>query len=123
MGRNANFKTNSMKTEDKIQQEIVMWYRNTYCLKHHNPRNIIFSVPNDSKNAVEQMRKIATGLYAGVSDLIMIHFGQVYFIELKTDTGKQSEKQKDFQTIVENQGFKYFLVRDLKIFQKIIIEM
>jgi hypothetical protein len=123
MGRNANFKTNSMKTEDKIQQEIVMWYRNTYCLKHHNPRNIIFSVPNDSKNAVEQMRKIATGLYAGVSDLIMIHFGQVYFIELKTDTGKQSEKQKDFQTIVENQGFKYYLIRSLKDFQKIIIEM
>jgi hypothetical protein len=123
MGKNANFKKNSMKTEDKIQQEIVMWYRNTYCLKHHNPRNIIFSVPNDSKNAVEQMRKIATGLYAGVSDLIMIHFGQVYFIELKTDTGKQSEKQKDFQLIVENQGFKYYLIRSLKEFQKIIIEM
>lgn len=123
MGRNANFKKNSMKTEDKVQQEIVMWYRNTYCLKHHNPRNIIFSVPNDSKNAVEQMRKIATGLYAGVSDLIMIHFGQVYFIELKTDTGKQSEKQKDFQLIVENQGFKYYLIRSLKEFQKIITEM
>lgn len=123
MGRNANFKTYSMKTEDKIQQEIVMWYRNTYCLKHHNPRNIIFSVPNDSKNAVEQMRKIATGLYAGVSDLIMIHFGQVYFVELKTPIGKQSDKQKDFQLIVESQGFKYFLIRDLKEFQKIIIEM
>jgi hypothetical protein len=112
-----------MKSEDKIQQEIVMWYRNTYCLKHHNPRNIIFSVPNDSKNAVEQMRKIATGLYAGVSDLIMIHFGKVYFIELKTEIGKQSEKQKDFQTIVENQGFKYYLIRSLKEFKESIVEL
>ena len=108
-----------MKTEDKLQQEIVMWYRNTYCLKHHNPRNIIFSVPNDSKNAVEQIRKIATGLYAGVSDLIMIHFGKVYFFEVKTDTGRQSEKQIDFQKLVENQGFQYFLVRNLKNFQEI----
>ena len=113
MGANANIKKNSMKSEDKIQQEMVMWYRNTYCLKHHNPRNIIFSVPNDSKNAVEQMRKINTGLYAGVSDLIAIHFGQVIFIEVKTEIGKQSDKQKDFQQLIEAQGFKYYVVRSL----------
>ena len=108
-------------TENKTQQEIVMWYRNTYCLKHHTTRNIIFSVPNDSKNAVEQMRKVATGLFAGVSDLIMIHFGQVMFIEVKTETGRQSDKQKEFQQIVENQGFKYYLVRSLKEFKEIVL--
>ena len=107
-------------TENKIQQEIVMYYRNAYCLKHHTPRNIIFSVPNDSKNAVEQMRKVATGLYAGVSDLIMIHFGKVYFIEVKTDTGRQSPKQIEFQQIVQNQGFKYHVVRNLEDFRQII---
>lgn len=109
-----------MKSEDKIQQEIVMWYRNNYCLKKHNPRNLIFSVPNDSKDAKEQMRKIATGLFSGVSDLIMIHFGNVYFIEVKTDVGRQSDKQKEFQTLVENQGLKYFLVRNLKNFQEML---
>lgn len=123
MGRNANFKTNNMKSEDAIQQEIVMWYRNTYCLKKHNPRNILFSVPNDSKNSVEQMRKISTGLYAGVSDIIVIHFGEVYFIEVKTEIGRQSNKQKEFQELIENQGFKYYLVRSLKEFQKIFIGM
>ena len=109
-----------MKSEDKIQQEIVMWYRNNYCLKKHDPRNLIFSVPNDSKDAKEQMRKIATGLFSGVSDLIMIHFGNVYFIEVKTDVGRQSDKQKDFQKTIELQGFKYHLVRSLEEFQKII---
>jgi hypothetical protein len=111
-----------MKSEDKIQQEIVMWYRNTYCLIHHNPRNIIFSVPNDSKDAKEQMRKKATGLFPGVSDLIMIHFGNMYFIEVKTDVGRQSDKQKEFQTIVENQGFKYYLIKSLEKFKEILAD-
>ena len=109
-----------MKTEDKIQQEIVMWYRNTYCLKNHNPRNLIFSVPNDSKDAKEQMRKIATGLYAGVSDLIIIHFGEVLFVEVKNDKGRQSDKQKYFQQLIEEQGFKYYLVRSLEDLKQII---
>jgi hypothetical protein len=108
------------KLEDAIQQEIVMWYRNNYCLKKHDPRNLIFSVPNDSKDAKEQMRKIATGLFSGVSDLIMIHFGNVYFIEVKTDVGRQSDKQKEFQKIIELQGFKYNLVRSLDEFKKIL---
>jgi hypothetical protein len=110
------------KSEDAIQQEIVMWYRNNYCLKKHDPRNLIFSVPNDSKDAKEQMRKIATGLFSGVSDLIMIHFGNVYFIEVKTDVGRQSDKQKEFQTLVENQGFKYYLIKSLEKFKEIVAD-
>lgn len=106
-----------MKTESKIQQEIVMWFRNNYCLLHHNPRSLIFSVPNDSKDAKEQMRKKATGLYAGVSDLICVHFGKVLFIEVKADNGIQSPRQKDFQNIVELQGFEYHLVRSLDEFK------
>jgi hypothetical protein len=106
-----------MKTESKIQQEIVMWFRNNYCLLQHNPRSVIFSVPNDSKDAKEQMRKKATGLYAGVSDLICIHFGKVLFIEVKADNGIQSPRQKDFQNIVESQGFEYHLVRSLDEFK------
>jgi len=111
-----------MKSEDKLQQEIVMWYRNNYCLKKHYPRNLIFSVPNDSKDAKEQMRKKATGLYAGVSDLICIHFGKVLFIEVKTDVGIQSPRQKDFQNIVENQGFKYYLIKSLEKFKEILAD-
>jgi hypothetical protein len=106
-----------MKTESKIQQEIVMWFRNNYCLLKHNPRSVIFSVPNDSKDVKEQMRKKATGLYAGVSDLICVHFGKVLFIEVKADNGIQSPRQKDFQNIVELQGFEYHLVRSLDEFK------
>lgn len=104
------------KSESKIQQEIVIWYRNN----NLNNNNIIFSVPNEGKSVKEQMFKKATGLMSGVSDLICINNGEVIFIECKDLKGKQSEKQKDFQKTIELQGFKYHLVRSLEEFQKII---
>ena len=104
------------KSESKIQQEIVIWYRNN----NLNNNNIIFSVPNEGKSAKEQMFKKATGLMSGVSDLICINNGEVLFIECKDLKGKQSENQKDFQKTIELQGFKYHLVRSLEEFQKII---
>ncbi len=82
---------------------------------------MIFSVPNDSSNAVEQQRKVNTGLLAGVSDLIMFIGKDVYCIEVKTSTGRQSDKQKEWQNRVELLGHKYFLVRSLDEFKKIVI--
>jgi len=82
---------------------------------------LIFSVPNDGKNATEQMRKVANGMMSGVSDLIVIRENEVLFFECKTDVGKQSEKQKEFQYCVENLGFKYFIVRSLSEFKNKIL--
>lgn len=109
-------------TENLIQQQIVIWYNNNFCLKHHNPRQCIFSVPNDSINAIETKRKVNTGLVSGVSDLIVLHNGETIFIEVKTLTGKQSEKQKEFEKIVSLQGFKYYLVRSLEEFKHIFLK-
>jgi len=103
-----------LKTENRIQQEIIVFYRNS----NLNTGNIIFSVPNDSKDIKEQLRKKATGLMAGVSDLIVLHNGEVLFIECKDDKGRQSDKQKQFQERVEAQGFKYYLVRSLEEFKQ-----
>lgn len=104
------------KSESKIQQEIVIWYRNN----NLNNNNIIFSVPNEGKSAKEQMFKKATGLMSGVSDLICINNGEVLFIECKDDKGRQSDKQKEFENIVTLQGHKYFLIRSLDEFKKIV---
>ena len=105
------------KTEAKIQSEIVAWFNNNFCLKFHNPRYCIFSVPNDTTNKEETMRKIATGLKSGASDLIVLFPNRVVFCEVKTPTGVQSEAQKDFQVQVENLGFEYILVRSLDDFK------
>ena len=104
-----------MKSEDKIQQDQVMWYRNTYCLKHHKPRNLILSIPNEGKPEL-----IRTGLYPGAADLMVVHFGRVFFVENKTDTGRQSDKQKDFQEHVQSLGFDYHLCRSFDEFKQII---
>jgi hypothetical protein len=107
------------KSEDKIQQQIVMWFRNAYCLKHHVPRCAIFSVPNDGKNIKEQMRKRATGLMAGVSDLIVVLPEDVIFVEVKDEKGKQSDKQLEFEKTMIALDKKYLVVRSLEEFKEL----
>lgn len=105
------------KTEAKIQQEMYLYFNNTFCLKHHKNRCVIFSVPNDSSSKEETMRKLATGMLPGASDLIIIFPGKLIFVEVKTDTGRQSDVQKEFEKRVNALGFEYWLVRSLEEFK------
>ena len=109
-----------MKSESRIQQEIVMWYRNNYCLKHHKPQHVIFSVPNETNSKRETLQKKAIGLMSGVSDLIVLKPNETVFVEVKNAKGVQSQSQKVFQKIVEALGFKYILIRSLDEFKKMI---
>ncbi len=109
-----------MKTESKIQQEIVRWFRNNYCLKHSVPRCAIFSVPNERKDTRELMKMKATGLMAGVSDLIVVIPSKVLFIEVKDDKGRQSEKQKYFEETMKGLSLEYHLVRSLDDFKTLL---
>jgi hypothetical protein len=108
------------KSEDKIQQECWKWFVNTYCLKHHEPRLLMYSVPNDSANVTEQMRKKATGLLAGMSDMHIVFPNKLIYCEFKTPTGRQSDAQKDVENRVNKLGFEYWIVRDLETFKKLV---
>lgn len=109
-------------SEDKIQQDIFMWFNNNYCLRHHNPRCIIFSVPNGgTRNKVEAIKLKSTGMKAGVSDLIVILPNHVLFVEVKTETGRQSDKQIEFEKTITDLGYKYVLVRSLEEFKTVMI--
>ncbi len=109
------------KTEGKIQQEIVSWFNNSFCLAHHNPRSLILSIPNGGeRNVQEAMKSRATGEYAGASDLLVIHFGKVIFVEVKDEKGTQKPKQIEFQKHVESMGFPYYIVRSLEEFKELI---
>jgi len=83
--------------EDIIQAQIFKWYHNEFCTKENNPKHIIFSVPNGAfVNKIQAMKLKATGLVAGVSDLIIVKPNELIFCEVKTETGSQSPEQKKF---------------------------
>lgn len=107
-------------TESKLQQEIVNFYNNEFCLKFHKPRGMIFSIPNGgSRNKLEVITMKATGLLAGASDLVVIFpNGKLSFVELKTEKGTQSDKQKDFEKRVTDLGYEYKLIRTLEEFKQ-----
>jgi len=102
-------------SEAALQQKIVMHYRNTYCRADCNPKHLIFSVPNEGK-----AQNFKIGLLAGVSDLVILHGSKVIFMELKTEIGVQSEKQKMFEKDVKNLGFSYYLVRSFDEYLNVI---
>jgi hypothetical protein len=57
---------------------------------------------------------------SGYPDLTIFKDNQTIFIEVKNEVGKQSELQKYVQKQLEEQGFKYFLVRSLDEFKHIL---
>lgn len=105
--------------ESKIQQQVLLYMRNTYCLAHHTPRLVIYSVPNESEDAYETQKKINTGLMKGAADLIiLLPNGRVLLPETKTPTGYQSPAQKSFQQQAEALGHVYFIYKSLEEFQE-----
>lgn len=108
-------------TEAKIQADIFKWFTNTYCLKNHQRRSLIFAVPNGGhRSLVEATLLKSTGVVSGVSDLIVIHKMVLLFIEVKTMNGEQSVTQREFEQRVKAHGFKYYLVRSLEEFKQLI---
>lgn len=107
--------------ENAIQQECLMDFNNRYCLERHEPRLLIYSVPNESENAYETQKKVNTGLLKGVSDtVVLMPGGASLYMECKTDIGYQSAAQKKFQERVEKLGFTYGVFRSLKQFYDIL---
>lgn len=105
-------------SESKIQQSCYMWFNNTYCLKHHSPRLMMFSIPNEGMDQKEQSRKKQVGMLPGASDTIIVIENRVIFCEFKDEKGRQSDKQVDFQQRVEALNHEYWLVRSLEEFKE-----
>ena len=98
--------------ESRIQIQMVNWFRLQY------PSYIIAAIPNGGRrNAVEAKIMKGEGVLAGFSDLIVVAFNSILFVEVKTEKGKQSASQKKFQSDVERLGFQYSVCRSLQDFQ------
>jgi hypothetical protein len=105
-----------MKAENKIQQEIVQWFRANYYKK-----GVIFSVPNERAGGYLAMKDLLlTGLLSGVSDLIVVLPNKVLFVEVKNEIGTQKPNQIKFEKNVQELNHEYHLVRSLLEFKAII---
>lgn len=49
-------------------------------------------------------------------------FGKAYMIEFKTEQGKQSPAQREWEGLIKAHGFNYVVVRSLEQFQQYIWE-
>lgn len=127
-------------SESYIQSQCYIWLTNTYGLKHHNPRLVMFSVPNEiammirgvlmetrlPSNKIDQIIAILTqrmkntGLKAGASDTVIQFPNHVSFVEFKTEIGYQSDKQKEFEQITTALGNEYVVIRSLEEFKRFV---
>jgi hypothetical protein len=62
------------------------------------PGLLAFHVPNQGKRDAAQNAILkAMGVRAGVSDVILVHRGRIYALELKAAGGRLSEAQRKFK--------------------------
>ena len=108
------------KSENRIQQECVIHFHNTY----PHLRGCFFAVPNGGARSIREGALLKkTGVWAGVSDMILLYNAQAYLFELKTVVGKQSNKQIAWQKKMEAQGFQYFIIRSKDVLAGILTQI
>lgn len=102
--------------EDDLQMQCVRWFRLQFPklarLLHHSPNG-------GRRDAREGARFKQMGTQAGFPDLILLVAANGYhalMLELKTRTGRQQDTQKEYQQLVEAQGYKYVVIRSLEQF-------
>ena len=102
--------------EHRIQCACVNWFR----LQYPTHATALFAVPNGGRrDRVSGAKLKAEGVLPGVSDLILLlprgrHHGLL--IEMKTERGKQSQAQRDWQRDMVHRGYKYMVIRSIDEF-------
>ena len=104
--------------EHRIQVACVRWFRCEYPEMRHQ----LFSVPNGGYRSPKTAAAMKEeGQLPGVSDLIFLRRSGTcgaLLIEMKTPKGSQSDKQKEWQSLIEPAGYKYVVCHSLEEFQK-----
>ena len=112
------------ETEATIQEACKKWFD----IQYPKDRLKLIHVANEGKRLGQTGRnQKKAGLTAGVSDLILFKARKGYnalCIEMKTQSkqSKQSEKQKLWQSVVEEEGYKYVICRSLEEFINIVTD-
>lgn len=106
------------ESENRIQSKSFQYHWN----KYPNERGLLCYNLNNSRNEIDGNQNKGLGLIKGRADMTYYHPSETVFLEFKTEDGKQSPMQKDWQSLVERNGFKYIVVRSFEQFKKLIDE-
>lgn len=104
--------------EDRIQADIVRFLRGKGIFCH--------SVPNEGAGrggAIRTSQLITMGMFPGVGDLVVWWPTGIGYLEVKTEKGRQSDRQKHFQDLCEQHGIPYKVVRSVEDVEKYMEEM
>ena len=121
--------------ESRLQQECVAWFRFQFPKYAH----ALIHVANEGKRNTKMVytrygakvvcssgaRLKAEGLVAGVADLLLLVPNEEYgclAIEMKTQTGKLSDSQKEWRKVCEEAGNKYIVCRSFEQFMCEVVE-
>ena len=104
------------ESEIQLQARCFQWHWNNY----PQDRGMLFHVDNNSGNRVTGNLKKAQGVVEGSPDFILIVPQIIYFIELKTETGKLRESQVKFCSNVAKRGHPYIVIRKFEDFTNLI---
>ena len=104
------------REEERLQMACVRWFNLQYPQYH----GLLNCNLNNSSNKISGKRNKDMGVIRGRSDLVLYFASTATHIELKTDKGRQSQAQKDWQQLIESQGFKYYIIRSIEKFVKLI---
>ncbi len=78
-------------------------------------RAIVFSVPNEGKRSKTTAGRLkSTGMLPGVTDLVIVHAGRAFFLEVKMPRGRLSPRQKEFRDLCRSRGACWALVRSVE---------
>ena len=106
--------------ESREQTMCVSWFRLQY---PEYARLLVANANGGKRNRIEAAIMKGEGVTAGVADLTLyVPSGQYHglLIEMKSDTGRQTKQQKEWQKLVEAQGYMYALCRGFNEFPAII---
>lgn len=97
-------------TEDHIHRSILKYLR-TVLPKHW----IVYHTPNGgSRNSeIEGASLKGLGVIAGVPDLTILGDGKVFFMEVKSPSGRVRPAQRKFMSLLEKSGIECAIVRSI----------
>lgn len=114
--QNTKSRKRPSEEEHRIQCACVQWFR----YQHPECRHNLFAVPNGGhRDKVTGAKMKAEGVLAGVADLILLKSNSRHgalLIEMKTRTGRQADTQREWQRLIERDGYKYVVCRSVEDF-------